>query len=280
MYYHIVIEKKPEFKGEKPISANVYDLSKEIMISRYAIPYFDNKNFIACGYTLNKSNVNRFQIVATERKCDEIAKEVTEDNYKNNFFYTWGKEDVVTSDEYSKDVTMDILEEINKTNDEKSKLDASSKIKKMSKSVFIVHGHDHNKVTEVENFIRSIGYNPIVLFKEIDGGKTIIEKIEENVEKAIYGIVIYSKCDVGYEVDCEDRKKYRARQNVVFEHGYLIAKLGRANVCAVLTDDDIECPGDISGVIYKKFDSNGFWKYDIAKEMQAQGIYIDFNMIR
>ena len=45
----------------------------------------------------------------------------------------------------------------------------------------------------------------------------------------------------------------RARQNVVFEHGYLIAKLGRKNVCA-LVRDNIEVPNDISGIVYVPLD--------------------------
>ena len=35
---------------------------------------------------------------------------------------------------------------------------------------------------------------------------------------------------------------------MVFEHGFLISKLGRNNVCA-LVKDDIEKPNDISGVL-------------------------------
>ena len=45
------------------------------------------------------------------------------------------------------------------------------------------------------------------------------------------------------------RQKNRANQNVVFEHGYLMATLGRENVCA-LVQGDIETPNDISGVVY------------------------------
>jgi predicted nucleotide-binding protein len=30
--------------------------------------------------------------------------------------------------------------------------------------------------------------------------------------------------------------RYRARQNVVFEHGYLIGKLGRSRVSAIIKD--------------------------------------------
>lgn len=43
--------------------------------------------------------------------------------------------------------------------------------------------------------------------------------------------------------------KDRARQNVIFEHGYMVAKLGRDKVIA-LVDQGVEIPGDLSGVIY------------------------------
>ena len=41
--------------------------------------------------------------------------------------------------------------------------------------VFIVHGHDVANRAEVELFVKKMGYEPIVLFKQASGGKTIIE---------------------------------------------------------------------------------------------------------
>lgn len=72
--------------------------------------------------------------------------------------------------------------------------------------------------------------------------------------------------------------KYRARQNVVFEHGYLIGKLERKNVCA-LVKNDVEKPNDISGVVYISYDESGAWKIEIAKELKAAGYNIDFNKL-
>ena len=69
----------------------------------------------------------------------------------------------------------------------------------------------------------------------------------------------------------------RARQNVVFEHGYLISKLGRNNVCA-LVKDSVEVPNDISGIVYIPLDNNGGWKIPLAKEMKSSGYEIDFNL--
>ena len=71
----------------------------------------------------------------------------------------------------------------------------------------------------------------------------------------------------------------RARQNVVFEHGYMCAKLGREHVCA-LYSEGVELPGDMSGVVYTKYDEAGLWKYSIAKEMIAVGMHVDMNKIR
>lgn len=65
---------------------------------------------------------------------------------------------------------------------------------------------------------------------------------------------------------------------MVFEHGYLIGKLGRKNVVA-LVKGDIEKPNDISGVVYINYTMGDGWKTDIAKELNAAGYHIDFNKI-
>ncbi len=68
--------------------------------------------------------------------------------------------------------------------------------------------------------------------------------------------------------------KPRARQNVIFEFGYFIAKLGRGRVAA-LCESDIERPSDIDGLLYTPLDQKGEWKKKIAKEIDAAGIKID-----
>jgi predicted nucleotide-binding protein len=279
MFYHLIVEKKPEFKGEKPVNIYVFDLQKDEMISNYAAPYKKGDVFIANGYSLTKDSINRFKIVSTEQEIGILAKNETDSFARSGIIGFFRKEDIVKSDKYVKDETIKILKEIDEAIT-LVKTFSSSSSNQNAKYVFIVHGHDHNKVTEVENFVRSIGLEPVVLFKEADQGNTIIEKIERFANNSLYGIVLYTKCDMGYLVGHEEDKKFRARQNVIFEHGYLIAKLGRSKVCAILEDDSIERPGDISGIVYKTFDNDGNWKYNVAKEMVACGIKVDFNNIR
>lgn len=145
-----------------------------------------------------------------------------------------------------------------------------------SNKVFIVHGHDNAAKESVVRFLEKIDMEAIILHEQADKGKTIIEKIEEYTDVA-FAIVLYTPCDLGRAKN-ESKDKMRARQNVVFEHGYLIGKLGRNRVCA-LVKDNVETPGDISGVVYKKMDDNKAWMYEIYKEMKAAGIQIDANKL-
>ena len=102
-------------------------------------------------------------------------------------------------------------------------------------------------------------------------GMTIIEKIERYANDADFALVLYTPCDHGRGAqDTKVPPRNRARQNVIFEHGYLMAKLGRENVCA-LVKGDIETPNDISGVVYVAFDAHGAWKVEVAKELKACG---------
>lgn len=144
--------------------------------------------------------------------------------------------------------------------------------------VFIVHGHDDAAKQEAARTIQALDYKPIILHEQPDSGKTIIEKIESNTDVA-FAVVLYTECDKGRAKEEKiEQERFRARQNVVFEHGYLIGKLGRENVCA-LVKGDIETPGDITGVVYTKMDVSGAWKLRLVKNMQAAGLAVDANKL-
>ena len=142
------------------------------------------------------------------------------------------------------------------------------------KKVFIVHGRDNEAKQEVSRYIESLGIDVIILHEQASSGMTIIEKIEHYSNEADFALVLYTACDLGRGInETKVHPKNRARQNVVFEHGYLMAKLGRENVCA-LVKGEIETPNDISGVVYVGLDTAGAWKLEINKELKACGYKI------
>jgi predicted nucleotide-binding protein len=67
----------------------------------------------------------------------------------------------------------------------------------------------------------------------------------------------------------------RARQNVVFELGFFFGLLGRGRVCAVY-ESGVELPSDLAGFGRVEFDPARRWKYEVAKEIHAAGIELDF----
>ena len=137
----------------------------------------------------------------------------------------------------------------------------------MKNKIFIVHGHDEALKYQLSNWLREIELEPIILHEQANGGVTSILGKLERYSDVDCAIVLFTADDEGYEKGKPKERKLRARQNVVFEHGYLIGKLGRNNVCALIKGD-IELPNDISGIVYIQLDSNGSWKIPLAKELK------------
>lgn len=115
--------------------------------------------------------------------------------------------------------------------------------------------------------IRDLGLDPVILHEQASGGLTVIEKIEKYTNVG-FAVILYTPCDIGGKRALSMNLRSRARQNVVFEHGYLIAKLGRMRVMAFVKGD-IETPTDISGVLYVNLDPNSVWKSELTKELKA-----------
>ena len=95
---------------------------------------------------------------------------------------------------------------------------STSTVNKKNK-VFIVHGRDNEAKQEAARYIESMGLEAIILHEKASSGMTIIEKIEHYAGEVDFALVIYTCCDKGKSADEQGSPSYRARQNVVFEHG-------------------------------------------------------------
>ncbi|HRI85512.1 MAG TPA: nucleotide-binding protein [Ignavibacteria bacterium] len=173
------------------------------------------------------------------------------------------EEDVEFSTDKIKDITVN--ENLNDNKEE------------ISNKIFIVHGHDNEMKETVARFLKKIDLEPIILHEQSNKGNTIIEKFEEN-SNVPYAVVLMSPDDVGNSKENKHNLLNRARQNVIFELGYFLGKLGRSNVC-VLLKDEVEKPSDYDGIIYIQFDNHHGWNLKLAKELKNSGLKIDMNKI-
>ena len=149
----------------------------------------------------------------------------------------------------------------------------SSGTQVMSNKVFVVHGHDAAVKNEVALFLTGIGLEPIILHLRPNGGRGLLTKFTEESEGASFAVVLMTPDDEGGAVSSATRRT-RARQNVVFELGFFIGHLGPARVAA-LVKDDVENPSDFDGIAYTKFDSEGRWKTELARELHHAKVPFD-----
>lgn len=140
-------------------------------------------------------------------------------------------------------------------------------------SVFIVHGHDGELKQSVARIIEKQGLKAVILSEQVNQGRTIIEKFENNSNVG-GAICLFTADDVGSSKK-DTSPKDRARQNVVFEAGYFIGKLGRDHV-VILADSGLEMPSDLSGIVYT---GTSDWRIELLKELKAMGYTIDFNKL-
>jgi predicted nucleotide-binding protein len=134
-------------------------------------------------------------------------------------------------------------------------------------TIFVVHGHDEARRSEVTAFLRQVTKLGVVIMNEkANLGRTVIEKFEQNAARAVYAVVLLTGDDEGGPVGNSNRHR-RARQNVIFELGFFIGAIGRRRV-TVLYEEGVELPSDLSGVLWVPLDKKGSWKPKLAKELK------------
>jgi predicted nucleotide-binding protein len=149
--------------------------------------------------------------------------------------------------------------------------------KPASNKVFVVHGHDQAAREAMARFLEKIELEAIILHEQPDQGFTIIEKFEAYASQVSFAVVLLTPDDLGGSASAPAQAA-RARQNVIFELGYFVGKLGRGRAC-LLRKGEVEIPSDLYGVIYTEMDAAEGWKLKLVKELKAAGLDFDANKV-
>lgn len=145
--------------------------------------------------------------------------------------------------------------------------------------VFIVHGRDTAARDTVARFMDQLEIDAVILSERPSEGRTIIEKFEAEADVG-FAIVLLTPDDEGGLQDSDGDPKPRARQNVVFEMGFFVGKLGRQRVCALKADDvEMEIPSDYAGIAYVPFGEGRDWRLPLSVELRSAGFQVDLNKL-
>lgn len=275
MYYHAIV--KP--KSDKYYGEYKTDLTREQLISRFIEPYEQGMPIVINGKTVQPDDIERIKISESDRTIESFIPQIRAEHQNSSVAIIGGPSYTHQAIGRAKDVTDDFIE--GAVGYKKALVTTKSTNRKspdsQPKRVFIVHGHEESAQNKAARFVEKMGFEAIILHEKASSGRTIIEKIEHYSDVG-FAIVLYTPDDVGNVKAEAENLNVRARQNVVFEHGYLIGKLGRENVSA-LVDGKLELPNDISGVVYIPLDEGAAWQLQLAKEMKQSGYDIDMNKL-
>jgi len=148
--------------------------------------------------------------------------------------------------------------------------------KQIGNDIFLVHGRDEKMLHSVARFLEKLGLKTIILREQPSQGRTVIEKIND-YSNVGFAVVLLSPDDRGGLAGLSfNEQSLRARQNVIFELGYFIGRLGRNRVSAIYKKE-IEIPSDYSGVAFVPYSADGGWRTELAKELKAASINFDAN---
>ena len=134
------------------------------------------------------------------------------------------------------------------------------------KKIFIVYGGEPAELGTLKAVLNASNIKIIDLAKTAGSGKTIIEEFEAHAADSDFALVLATP-----EIEGKDGTWYM-RQNVIFEYGYFVAKLGRENVRFLRTDrgKEFDTPSDIAGTKYISLD-RGDWLPLLGQDLKEAG---------
>jgi cell division protein FtsW len=131
--------------------------------------------------------------------------------------------------------------------------------------VFLVHGHDQSKRDAAEAIITSVwGEPPTILVNEPSGSVGNLEKLEDFGDQAAFVVVLLTADDYALQ----GHPVVRARQNVIFEAGFFIGRLGRQRV-KILVEPGVELPSDLKGAeLEAGLNDGGAWEASLRVDLK------------
>ena len=239
--------------------------------------------------TNNLTLRNEEELDALKRRSEMIIRKIFRDSstYLNDLekiYYSCfaGIDENVTDESWSEGQSK--MLNLFKTIEEDLTLDSNKIIKKdrtkLSNKIFIVHGHNEEIKQAVARTVEKIDLKPIILHEQPNKGRTIIEKFEDYSD-VNFAIVLLSPDDIAYSKDKPpEDKEFRARQNVIFELGFFVGKLGREHVFILYKEEkNFKIPSDYSGICYTPYDNKGQWRFDLVGELKSCKYNVDANKL-
>jgi predicted nucleotide-binding protein len=141
-----------------------------------------------------------------------------------------------------------------------------------SNRIFVVHGTDERMKNKVVPALKKLGLEPVRFDEGTNEELTLYERSERNPDVG-FAVVLLTIEDMAYPKNEKPAAaKARVSQGVVFQLGFLSAKLGRQRVFVLYPrKDNFELPTRFFDAYYTPFDDEGRWKRYLADRLKSCG---------
>lgn len=119
--------------------------------------------------------------------------------------------------------------------------------------VFIVHGRNREHREELEKILKSEELKFVVIQSMARTGSDLLSFLEDKIRDCLAGFILLTPDDEGRLYEYGQELRQRARQNVIFEAGYLTALFRDTNRICFLKKGNMEIPSDLSGLLMETF---------------------------
>jgi len=143
-----------------------------------------------------------------------------------------------------------------------------------SNKIFVVHGQDNEMKSDITQTLQKLDFDPIILHEQPNS-----EQILSDYAHVSFAVVLLSPDDLAYPTEkTPDEAKYRAKQNIIFELGYFLGRLGKQNVVAIYRKKkDFEIPNQYSGFAWIEYKTG--WYFELIRELKAANFDVDANKL-
>ena len=239
--YHIFVE-----YSESGKSGVRFNVSQEELVRTFATPFTLGQPFWFMGKLLNPQKVVKAIIFWSYETADKLIMP-----NKENLLAAKDKKYLIESIVKGKVKGAYICTEKFLPSTEKTVALAQSakSVSDERRRIFVVCGTDNEMKKVITDALTKLRLVPVVMCEEQSQGRKIVERFEEYADVG-FAVVLLSPDDFVYvKEESPTKRKLRPRQDVVFELGFLLGRLGEGKVLVFFRECvNFEGPTDFEGL--------------------------------
>jgi predicted nucleotide-binding protein len=268
--YHIYVEyAEPEKSGVR------FNVSQEELNRTFATPFAAGQSFWFMGRLLNPVKVAKAVLFWSYETADKLKLPNQE-----NLVAAKDKKYLVENIIKGKVKGVYICTEKFLPPTEKnmsSTQSATSASGNLGRRIIVVSGVDDEMKQALIVALAGLKLIPLVMCEEPSQGKKIVENFSRDYADVAFALVLLAPDDFAYaKNETATKRKLRPRQEVVFELGFLLGKLGKASVLVFFRESaNFEIPTDFGGIKVTAFDDRDSWKLALIRELTNCGYSVD-----